>query len=240
MEQQPFLTIFIPAYNEEENLRLVVKKCLDFLKTLRKSFEIIIINDGSTDKTGFVADELAKADHSIKAVHHPFNIGYGGAQKSGFRYATGKYVALIPGDNQFEPSCLRDYLKHTDSFDIIVGWRKSRKDAFTRKIFSKSFNLLMRWLFDINLRDINCVKMINRKVIDAIQIESRGAFVDAEIMIKAQHLGFSYTEIQVAHFPRMHGKEKGAHPLVVMITFFELFRLWRKRFLASRKPGVVE
>lgn len=226
--EQPYISVFIPAYNEEGNIETVVSRCRDFLASLGKPFEIIVIDDGSDDGTGAIADQLALDDSRIKVVHHPFNIGYGGAQKSGFRYAQGKLVALIPGDNQFDPASLSGYLALADDCDIVVGWRKKREDAVSRKIFSRAFNFSMRRLFGINLRDINCVKLIHRRVIDAVTIESRGAFVDAEIMIKAKRLGARFIEIPVLHFPRTSGKEKGAGTLVILTTFFELARLWWK------------
>ena len=220
------LSVVIPAYNEEETLEEITLSTIKVLKKLVKGYEIIIVNDGSEDNTREIAERLARNNEMVKVIHHPFNIGFGGSQKSGYMAAKFEYITLVPADGQFPSSCLAKYLSHTNNTDIVMGQRMNRQDNFGRKFNSKIYHTILRRLFNLHFKDIAWVKLFKKDVLNQIPIETRGAFVEAEIIIKANHLGYKIKEIKVPHAARIAGKAKGDSIIVILGTIFALFRLW--------------
>lgn len=229
MEKPKFdmnLSVVIPAYNEEETLEMIASSTIEALKGLVKDYEIIIVDDGSIDNTREIAEHLSKNNEKIRVIHHPFNIGFGGSQKSGYTSAKFEYVTLVPADGQFPLSCLEQYLSCANDADMVMGQRINRQDSFGRKFNSKIYHTLLRRLFNLNFKDIAWVKLFKKDVLNHISIETRGAFVEAEIVIKAHHLGYKIKEIKVPHAARIAGKAKGDSMMVIIGTVFSLFRLW--------------
>lgn len=227
------LSVFLPSYNEAENLEKTVKNVKINLEKVASQWEIIIINDGSKDKTGEIADKLHQNDKRINVIHHSPNRGYGAALKSGFYNARYPWIAFIDADGQFdfsEISKLLDIQKET-SADLVIGFYNDRKVSFGRKLSSKIWELIVYLLFGLKARDIDCgFKLISKKVIDSIpKLESeRGAFISSEFLVKAQKQGFKIVEIGVNHYPRLQGESTGAKLNVIIKSFIDLFSLWRK------------
>lgn len=227
------LSVFLPCYNEEANLKKTYKNVKDALKKNVKKSEILIIDDGSKDKTGQIADELAKKDKTVKVIHHNPNRGYGAAFKSGFYNATLPWISFIDADGQFDFSEINRFIeaqKNTDA-DLVIGYYLGRKVSFMRKLNSFAWQVLVFILFGLKVRDIDCgFKLVSKKVIDTIpRLESeRGAFISSEFLIKCKKAGFKIVQIGVNHYPRKQGEATGAKLNVIIQSFIDLFRLWWK------------
>jgi glycosyltransferase involved in cell wall biosynthesis len=225
------LSVFFPAYYDEGNIGKVVTKAVEVLEELKlKDYEVIIIEDGSPDKTAEVADDLSKKFNKVRVIHHQKNIGYGATLKDGFTSAKMDYVFYTDGDNQFDLYELKKFIALIPFSDIVVGYRKHKQYSLYRKFTSLCYNYLLRLIFDIHFWDIDCAfKLFKRDLFDKIKIDSMDAFIDAEIMIKAKLLGYTSTELGVKHLPRIDGVSTGARPSVILRTIREVFK-YRKEY----------
>jgi glycosyltransferase involved in cell wall biosynthesis len=238
------LSWFFPAHNEEANVRELVEEALETLPTLAETFEIIVVNDGSADATGRIVDELTAAHSGIvRAVHHPTNLGYGAALRSGFRAARHDHVAFTDGDRQFRVADLGrliDRLAEPDRPDVVVGYRIKRADPLLRTVYARAYRLANRIFFGLPLRDVDCAcKLFRRAALEGLAVESGGAFFSAELLIKLRVAGRSIAEVGVPHYPRPAGSPTGARPSVVVraVRDFWLLRLsmWVDRDRALRR-----
>ncbi|MBU1110338.1 glycosyltransferase family 2 protein [Patescibacteria group bacterium] len=211
------LSVFFPAFNEEANLRTTVVNAQEVLGRLGLEYEIILVNDGSTDQTGKIADQLDAEDPHIRAIHHQHNRGYGGAFKTGLYAAQYEWIAFTDTDGQFDFSEITHFMEKAKQADLIIGYRKKRADTIIRRINASLFNWEMRLLFGLKTRDVDCgFKLIRKQVVDTITpLDSEGAMVEAELLIKAKRAGFNYLEIPVTHLPRSEGKQTGANLKVI-------------------------
>ncbi len=217
------VSFFCPAYYDEKNLPDLIKDAVNLLEEVAEKYEIIIVEDGSPDDTGKVADELAKTYEHVKVIHHEKNKGYGEALKTGFKTAKYDWIIYTDGDHQYNIFDFKKLLAYANEYDAITGYRQNYSITPFRRIQSKIFNTLVTTLGSINLKDINCsIKIYRKKVIDAMEIESSSAFIDAEMLVKAKKLGFKIKEVPVQHYPRLHGQASGAKPKVVINTFKDL------------------
>lgn len=233
MKKLDSLTVFFPAYNEEAHIENTVKKAKKILPDVAKKWEIIIINDGSKDKTAEIIDKLDKSDKRIKALHHKKNRGYGAALKTGFYNARYDWITFTDSDGQFDFSEITNFIKtqRKTNSDLVIGYYKKRAVPLYRKFNSKMWEFLVFLLFGLKVKDIDCAfKLINKKVIDEIpKLESeRGAFISSEFLIKAQKKGFKIVEIGITHYPRTDGAGTGSNIDVIIQSFVDLFRLWFK------------
>ena len=226
----PFDTIsaVLPALNEEENIETATLRLAEVLGSLSlKDWEVIIVDDGSTDRTGEIADRLSREDPAhIRVFHHSPNLGYAEALKTGFTSARHQLIFYTDSDNQFDVRELKNLLPLIEDADIVNGFRVYRFDPLTRLVLSWGFNLLVRIMFRINVRDIDCAfKLFRREVFDKVTIESKKFFVDAEVLAKAKYFGFRTVEIGVRHYPRPAGRStvRASH---VLSTLRELARIW--------------
>jgi glycosyltransferase involved in cell wall biosynthesis len=242
--QLPRLTYFFPAHNEEANLEGLVAEALSTLPGLANEFEIVIVNDGSKDATGRIADELAAANPGVvRAVHHAVNQGYGAALRSGFRAARHDHVAFTDGDRQFHVEDLGRLIERivaADRPDAVVGFRIQRADPLVRTVYARLYRLANRIFFGLRVRDVDCAcKLFRREALEGVAVESGGAFFSAELLIKLQAAGRAVAEVGVPHYPRTAGSPTGAKPAVVFraVRDFWLLRLrmWSNRGRALRR-----
>jgi glycosyltransferase involved in cell wall biosynthesis len=223
------ISVFFPCYNEQDNIIGVVEKALEVLETLNADFELIIIDDGSSDSTGKIADEFAGKNNRVKAVHHRTNLGYGAALKSGFKAATKELVFYTDGDGQFDINEMPPLLGLMERYDIVSCYRLNRKDSLVRKINAWCWTKLVCLLFGIKIRDIDCAfKLYKREIFDNIKLVSTGALIDAEILARAVRKGYHVVQEGVTHYPRTAGAQTGANLGVILRAFKELFRLWKQ------------
>ncbi|MCA9441511.1 MAG: glycosyltransferase family 2 protein [Candidatus Omnitrophica bacterium] len=239
MPTRKSLTVFFPAHNEEENIGPLVRKTHETLNGKVEDFEILAINDGSTDGTRMVLDELEKEIPEFRGVHHEINQGYGGAVQTGFRSATKDLVFFSDGDGQFDITEISLFLDAIDDYEAVLGFRKDRQDPFHRKVFAKCWGTLIRILFGIRVRDLDCAfKMFRREHIESIQFETQGAMITTELLAKlSKRPDFTFTQIGVTHLPRTAGEQSGGSPKVVLRAFKELFRMYGR--LKSYQPPNV-
>lgn len=227
------LSIFLPTYNEEGNIGTVIKRTIEAANLYANKWELIIVDDGSTDSTNKIASQIADSDPNIRIIRHEKNSGYGASLKTGFYNSKYSWIAFTDSDGQFDFAEIKKFIekqKETGS-DLVIGYYNKRRVSLTKKITSKIWEALVLVLFGLNVRDIDCgFKLISKKVFDEIpKLESeRGAFISSELLIKAKKQGFKISEIPVTHYPRLKGAGTGRKLDVIVQSFIDLLRLWKK------------
>ncbi len=230
MQKLKNLSAFFPAYNEEGNIEQMVQALKTVLHQVADDFEIIVVNDGSEDKTGEIVDRLVREDDRIRAVHHERNLGYGTAIRSGIQACKKEYIFFTDGDNQFDVSQLSLFVPLGSGYDGVIGFRLNRQDSWMRMANAWAWNRLVRLLLGLKVSDIDCAfKLFHRRVFNQIQLESSGAMISTEILIKIKDKGFKIQEVGVLHSPRLVGKQTGANLRVILRAFRELFIFYKKR-----------
>jgi glycosyltransferase involved in cell wall biosynthesis len=229
------ISVVLPAYNEEDNIGRQVRAVAEVLDELKfDDYEILVVDDGSRDRTGAIVEELGGELPKLKLLRHEKNRGYAQALRTGFTSAQMPLVFYTDADNQFDVRELKNLLPAIDDYDIVSGFRIYRFDPLTRLILSWGYNLLVRILFRIRIRDVDCAfKLFRREVFDRIQIESKKFFVDTEILAKASKLNLRMTEIGVRHFPREAG-ESTVRPSHVLHTLREIVEMWTDIYIRGR------
>jgi glycosyltransferase involved in cell wall biosynthesis len=238
------LSYFFPAHNEEANVEGLVEEALETLPSLADTFEIIIVDDGSRDGTGRLADGLAEAHPSlVRVVHHPTNLGYGAALRSGFDASRYELVAFTDGDRQFrvaDVGRLLERLAADDRPDVVAGFRIRRADPPIRTLYARLYRLANRIFFGLRVRDIDCAcKLFRREALEGIRVESGGAFFSAELLVKLDASGRTIAEVGVPHYPREAGSPTGARPSVIWRAVKDFWstrlRIWANRSRALRR-----
>jgi glycosyltransferase involved in cell wall biosynthesis len=235
---RPRLTFFFPAYNEQENVEGTVELALTEIGPMVDgSLEVLIVDDGSTDRTPELADALA-ARHEQVRVHHQPNRGYGGALKAGFEHASGELIGFSDGDLQFDLKEMRRLLDRLDDarkpVDAVIGYRIKRRDPFHRIFIAKTYNAIVSVAFGLRVRDIDCaMKLFRRQVFDGLPLKADGPFLSAELLIKLRARGVKMAQVGVNHYPRAAGTNTGASFTKILRTFRDLgllrWALWTRR-----------
>jgi glycosyltransferase involved in cell wall biosynthesis len=234
------LSIVLPAYNEEENVASAVEEVSSVAQQLGTDYEIILVNDGSSDRTGEIARELKQRVPNFHLVEHHPNRGYGGALKAGFAAATKELIAFTPADKQFVFSEVDRLVAKIDGADIVSGYRSDRQDPLIRKLNAFGWNTLVTILFGRLCRDIDCgFKLFRREVLEHVNIVSDGAMIDTEFLAGAKARGFRITDVPVTHLPRTAGEATGANVAVIVKAFRDLarFRLRLSRELREERKS---
>lgn len=223
------LSVFFPAYNEEQNVRATTEGILRVLPGVSEQYEVLIVDDGSVDKTGEIADALAADNPLVRVIHHPTNRGYGGAIRTGLYNCRYELISFIDGDGQFDFAEIPALLAPSQHDDVVVGYRIRRQDGFMRLLNARAWGTLMRFLFGLRVRDIDCAfKLIHKSALESMpRLRSDGAMVSAELLIRSRHAGLSIAEVPVHHYPRRAGEQTGANLRVIIKAFRDLFALWR-------------
>jgi glycosyltransferase involved in cell wall biosynthesis len=229
---KPSISLFFPAWNEEDYVERAVSRAAKVLARLSDDWEIIVVNDASTDRTKEIAEGLAQKNPRIRVVSHEVNQKLGGAMKTGFASSTKDIVVYtdmdLPWDlDQLEKALhLMEYLEA----DMICAFRFDRtSEGVKRIVYSFVYNSLIRNLFDVQMKDINfSFKVVHRRVLEAIELKSQGSFVDAELVVKAIKRGFKVFQMGVDYFPRTRGVSTLASPQVIGKILRELGGLYRE------------
>ena len=228
------LSIFFPCYNEEKNVSNTVEKAIPVLNKIAEKWEIVLINDGSKDKTAEVLENIKKKySKNVSIITHNPNRGYGAAFKSGVYNSKYEWIAFTDADGQFDFSEITKLIEKQQKTgaDLVIGYYLGRKVPFYRIWGSTLWQIAVFTLFGLKVRDIDCgFKLIRKKVIDTIpKLEAeRGPFISSEFLIKSKKFGFNIVEIGVNHFSRTAGEATGAKLNVILAGFKDLFRLWYK------------
>jgi len=217
------LSIVLPAYNEAANIERAVRSATEVAELYCADHEVIVVDDGSRDDTAAIVTRIAADDHRVRLIQHSVNQGYGGALKSGFLAAKLDLVFFTDADNQFDLHELREFFTLIERVDVVAGYRIKRCDPFFRRINALAWNYLVRALFYVPVRDIDCAfKLFRREVLDGLELESVGAMVNTELMVKLGRSGFRLVEVGVTHYPRTAGAPQGASLRVILRAFAEL------------------
>jgi glycosyltransferase involved in cell wall biosynthesis len=245
------LSYFFPAHDEAGNIEGLVDEALLELGRIAERFEIIAVDDGSTDGTGAIADRLAVTHPEVvRVVHHPANLGYGAAVRSGLAAARYPLICFTDGDRQFRVADLArltarlepaaDGADGADGADVVAGYRIKRADPALRLAYARAYRAALRVFFGLRVRDPDCAcKLFRREALEGVRVESGGAFLSAELLIKIEGRGGMIVEQGVPHYPRTAGRASGADPRVVaraVKDFWSLrLRLWAGREAALRR-----
>lgn len=228
-EKVPELSIFFPFWNEEKNIEPVVKKAIPIAKQVARKWEIVMIDDGSSDETLAVCTKLAIEDpENLRVISHKPNRGYGAALREGFNSTKYNLVVFNDGDGQFDFSEVDRFLEKIKDADIVIGYRKKRRDNIVRHVL---MNLLKIWdfiFFGFYYRDIDCgFKMFKRDALNTLMpLNAEGAMISTEILAKAKLKKLRIAQVEVSHFPRTWGDQSGANTYVVIRSILETFVLW--------------
>lgn len=226
------LSVFFPAYNEEGNIKKTVINAKKVLSKIAKKWEIIIVNDGSKDKTSEISHELSKNDKRIKVIDQE-NRGYGGALKTGIYNSQYNWISFTDSDGQFDFAEITNFIEEQKitKADVVIGYYKKRQVSKIKIWTSKLWEVAVFILFGLHVTDIDCgFKLISKKVVEKIPtLESeRGAFISSEFLIKTKKAGFKIVEIPITHYPRTKGAGTGRNINVIIKSFVDLIRLWLK------------
>lgn len=225
-----FLSLCLPAFNEDLNIGETLDAACAILPAFVTQFEIIVIDDGSHDRTAdAVAGHAAFGTH-VRLIRHPVNRGYGAAVTTGLRAAQGELIAFMDADGQFSLLDLPQLFTRLNGHDAVVGYRYRRVDNSVRRLNAWAWNRLVRLLLRVEVRDLDCAfKLFRRRVVQRLHLTSTGAAINAEIMTQCAQAGFRVSELPVTHYPRYHGSPTGAAVRVIARAFRELPQLLKYR-----------
>ena len=224
----PGLTMFFPAYNDAGTIGSLVIQAQEAIRQLTPDFEIIVVNDGSRDQTGQIAEELARTYPHVRVIHHIGNRGYGGALRSGFAAATKELIAYTDGDAQYDPSEMTVlWARLTDDVDWVNGWKISRSDPLHRIIIGRIYHHTVKTLFGLTVRDVDCdFRLMRRRIFDVVQLEKSSGVICLEMMKKFQDAGFRVAEVPVHHYHRAYGRSQFFNFRRLFRTAIDVFKLW--------------
>ena len=224
----PGLSIFFPAYNDSGTIASMVIRAVQTAAALTSDYEVIVVNDGSSDGTAEIADELARTYPHVRVVHHPRNRGYGGALQTGFRSATKDWIFYTDGDAQYDPIELADlWAKMTPDADLINGYKISRSDPLHRIIIGRVYHHIVSIMFGLQVRDVDCdFRLMRRSIFDRVQLKKTSGVICLEMMKKIQDAGFHIVEVPVHHYHRAFGKSQFFNFRRVLKTGIDVLRLW--------------
>lgn len=232
----PGIAVALPAYNEQESLPRTVPRFVRALRNVTDDFEVVIVNDGSSDHTAEVVNDLSREYPEVRLVQHPVNLGYGAAVWTGITSGQKEFVFFTDADGQFDVEELSRFLPFTGEYDLIVGYRAPRRDPPMRLVNAFGWKMFVTLMFGYVARDIDCAfKLFRRDILDVVYVESRGAAFSAEFLVKARDRGYRIKELPVTHLPREAGKATGNRPDVVLRAFREMTAFWFKSRVLRRE-----
>lgn len=238
------LTVVLPAYNEAENLPLMVAEVVAAVQTLVDEFEVIVVDDGSLDNTAEVVQQLTADYPQLRLVKHEVNKGYGTAVWTGLTSASKELIFFTDADRQFDLHEISRLLDQIPQADLVVGYRQPRRDPFMRRLNGRGWSWLVTVLFGYTARDIDCAfKLMRRQVVEHLwhEVASGGATFSAEFLVRARRAGFRLVEAPVyGHRPRVAGNPTGAKPAVIVRAFRELVRFRLRLWREEKRPVVTE
>ncbi|HEX7531244.1 MAG TPA: glycosyltransferase family 2 protein [Pyrinomonadaceae bacterium] len=222
------ITVFFPVFNDQETVGSLAEKALAVLPALTDDYEVLLIDDGSTDASASVADELARNLKHVRVIHHSGNQGYGAALRTGFGNASKELIFYTDGDGQYDVSELALLVPlMSDGVDVVNGYKIRRKDNRGRKAFGAMYNRVARFIFRLPIRDVDCdFRLVRRSAIDRISLGLSSGAICVELVRKLKSAGCTFREVPVHHYPRIHGKSQFFTPRRVARTLFDFCALW--------------
>jgi glycosyltransferase involved in cell wall biosynthesis len=224
----PSLSVFFPAYNDSGTIASLVITALQTAATLTQNYEVIVVNDGSTDSTAQILDELARVYPHLKIVTHPVNRGYGGALRSGFATASKDVIFYTDGDAQYDPAEMNLlWAQMAPGVDLVNGFKISRADPWHRIVIGRIYHHAVKTLFGLRVRDVDCdFRLLRRSIFDRVRLEKNSGVICLEMMKKIQDAGFAIVEVPVHHYHRAHGQSQFFNVRRVVRTGIDVMKLW--------------
>lgn len=222
------LSVFFPAYNDSGTIASMVIRAVQAASELTPDFEVIVVNDGSSDATAAIADELARAYPSVRVVHHPKNRGYGGALQTGFRSASKELIFYTDGDAQYDPAEVALlWARMAPDTDLVNGYKISRSDPWHRVVIGRLYHTIVSVLFGLKVRDVDCdFRLMRRSIFERIQLEKTSGVICLELMKKIHDAGFRIAEVPVHHYHRVFGRSQFFNFRRILTTAIDVIRLW--------------
>jgi glycosyltransferase involved in cell wall biosynthesis len=228
------MTIFFPVFNDAPTVERVTKKCLEVLRRVAREGEVIIIDDGSPDDSGAIADALAAEHANVRVIHHPANLGYGRAVQTGLAEARHEWIGFTDGDDEYDALDLVKLVRHIDAYDLIITFRYIKLYSTFRVFVSWAYNKVVRMLFDTRYRDISTgLRLIRRSLAADLELQSSSPFIGAEIAIKSMLKGYRVGEVGIQTFPRSFGHGGTTTPSNIVATIRDMLRIRRTIFSSS-------
>jgi glycosyltransferase involved in cell wall biosynthesis len=233
------ISVILPIYNEAENIADVIKRILNWLPSVTEDFEIVAVDDGSSDKSKDILEDLAKQDFHLRVIRHLRNKGYGAALTTGFMNAKKEYLLMMDADQQFDISELIKLIPYIPDYDIVAGFRLKRMDSFYRCLLGATFNFSMNIFFGLNLKDINCgFKLYKKSLLEKMKLITQGALINVEMMAFAKKSMVKIKEVGINHLPRIYGKQTGSSLKVIVKAVFEVIKV-KIRLLRRSKTSLI-
>ena len=231
--KNPFISAFFPCYNDAGTIASMVELATMTLKKLTNKFEVIVVDDGSSDLSRPILISLKKNHPNLKLVFHEVNQGYGGALITGFKNSSGELIFYTDGDFQYDVTELEKlFLRMTKKVDIVQGYKVKRHDPWFRILIGDLYNSGVKFLFSIRIRDVDCdFRLIRRVVFQKVKLEHKSGVITVEMVKKIQDAGFKFSEVPVSHFFRSYGRSQFFNYKRISRVFIELIELWRELVL---------
>jgi glycosyltransferase involved in cell wall biosynthesis len=225
------ISLFFPVYKDEATVAVMIEKALALLQSLTEEYEVIVVDDCSPDRAGAIADELALRHERVRVIHHPVNMGYGAAVRTGLSACAFEYVCFTDGDDQYEVNDFLKLLKLRDRYDLIITFRYKKIYSSSRIFISWLYNKLLRLMFRTPFRDVSTgLRMVRRSILSDIELEARSPFIGAELAIKAMLHGYRVGEVGIQTFPRTFGRGSSTSMRNILATMADMWCIYRKVF----------
>lgn len=229
--EKPNISLFFPVYRDELTVRTVTEKALLVLAELADRYEVVIVDDASPDRAGQIADELAAQHSEVRVIHHPRNLGYGAAVRTGLAACQYEWICFTDGDDEYDVRDLRKLIVLRDFYDLIITFRYVKIYSGDRQFISWAYNKTLRALFRTHYRDISTgLRLIRKSLYEQLSCQSTSPFIGAEITIKAMLRGYRIGEVGIQTFPRAFGKGASTSPKNIVATIADMFRVHRTIF----------
>ncbi len=230
------VTVFFPAFNDQSSISRLIHEALEILPRITDDYEVVVVNDGSIDRTAAVLDELASKLPRLRVLHHSSNRGYGGALRSGFENGAKDLIFYTDGDGQYDVSEIMKLIPlMTEDVDVVNGYKIKRSDSRRRIVLGAIYKFLARRMFALPIRDVDCdFRLMRREAIQSVSLTSASGVVCTEMVYKLHEAGYRFAETPVNHYPRLHGQSQFFTLRRVARTAFDFFKLWLKLVIGRR------
>ncbi len=225
------LSFVYPMYNEIDNIEKCIDNSAALARRLNIDFEIVVVDDASTDGCGQLVETLAKSLPQLKVLHNKVNRKLGGTLREGFNAASKDYILYMDSDLPLDFDDVARAIESLGDEDVLIGFRQNRDEPMRRKVLSRGYNLLIRMFFGLKVRDVNfSFKLFKRSILDKVKLSSEGSFIDAELLVEAHKYGYKIKQIGLPYYARIAGESTLASQAVINKTFSEMWNYWRTRF----------
>ena len=235
---RPSISIVMPAYNEIQNIETAVKSSLSVLSSDCDDYEVIVVDDGSTDGTSHLLDEMAAKYPALRVIHHDRNYKFGRTLRDGIAAARKDLIFLTDSDNPIDMEDMKKAIPLMGEYDFVNGRRLAREPSLKRILYTEVYNQMIRSIFGLKTQDVNfSYRMVKRELLQKLKLKSEGSFIDAEMMIEAKRAGGRLREIPIMYYPRTLGESTLASPSVIIKILYEMSAYILRRVFNSQNAG---